>query len=235
MKRRILVAGADSAIFQSIRNCMQSETVDVCYIVSTLDALESILKCEYCLVIISVQSTEAKDMEILRIIRNTQKLPIIALTDKLSTDDKVMLFQTGANAYIEKPIDLAVCIAQTNSLLRLYLEAQEENREYCPLVFGTELIIDPTYRQIIVDGEPLELTCKEFDLLLCLAQHPYQIWSRTQLYRYVWNNDLGLSGDNTVKTHIGNLKKKLSDLKKDYIQNSRGVGYKFVPPSCDIE
>lgn len=77
----------------------------------------------------------------------------------------------------------------------------------------------------------MPLAYKEFELLVCLVKHPCQIWSRTQLYRYVWNDDLGINGDNTVKTHIGNLKKKLTDLGKNYIQNSRGVGYKFVPPA----
>lgn len=60
----------------------------------------------------------------------------------------------------KKPLDLTVCIAQATSLIQLYLEANEENRTYSPLIFGTELIINPTYRQVVVEGEPLALTCK---------------------------------------------------------------------------
>ena len=100
-----------------------------------------------------------------------------------------------------------------------------------PLVFGNELLIDPAYHQVLIDDEPVILTRTEFDLLFCLAQHPCQIWSCTQLYRHVWNDDLGLSGDNTVRAHMGNLREKLEETGKSYVQNSRGIGYKFVPPT----
>lgn len=159
-------------------------------------------------------------------------MPIIVFADRLTTDDRVALFQLGANVCIERPYDLTVCMAQASSLVHLYLEAKEEERNDLPLIFGAELMINTTYRQVIIDGESLDLTRKEFELLVCLAEHPCQIWSRTQLYHYVWEDPLGLDGDNTVRTHIGNLKKKLSVLGKNYIQTSRGVGYKFVPPDC---
>ena len=100
-----------------------------------------------------------------------------------------------------------------------------------PLVFGNELSIDPAYHHVLIDNRPVILTRTEFDLLLCLAQHPCQIWSCAQLHHYVWNDDLGLSGDNTVRAHMGNLRKKLAEAGKDYIQNTRGIGYKFIPPT----
>lgn len=230
MKKQILVVENDQAIYQSFQNWMQSEGIEVSCVLSAAEALESVLKYEYCLVVLSLQFIEASDMELLRMIRNAKRMPIIVLADRLTTPDKVSIFQAGANAYVERPIDFPSCIAQATSLIRLFLEAQGENKACLPLIFGSELLIDTTYRQVIIDGEPLTLTCKEFELLVCLAKHPCQIWSRAQLYRYVWHDDLGINGDNTVKTHIGNLKKKLSDLGKDYIQSSRGVGYRFVPP-----
>lgn len=82
----------------------------------------------------------------------------------------------------------------------------------------------------MINNTPIKLTRTEFDLFFCLAQHPGQVWSRGQLYQQVWADDLGLTGDNIVRTHIGNLRKKLADAGKNYIQNSRGIGYKFVPP-----
>lgn len=214
---------------------MLGENIAVSYAETIADAVESILKQEFCLVIIAIQPSEREDVELLRIIRNSKRMPIIILADKMTTEDKVALFQAGANVCIERPFDLSVCTAQSSSLIRLYTEAKEEDRACLPLTFGSELIIDTTYRQVIVDGEPLELTCKEFELLVCLAKHPCQVWSRAQLCRHVWNDTLGISGDNTVKTHIGNLKKKLAALGKNYIQNSRGVGYRFVPPGDDLK
>lgn len=234
MKSPLLIVEDDLLLCQAIQNHMQSENIDVCVANSIADALDSVLKLEYCLLILSIQAVETGNMELLRMIRSSQKMPIIVLADKMTADDKIVLFRTGVTACVEKPVNIAVFIAQASSLIHLYLEAKGENRAYLPLIFGSELIIDTTYRQVVVDGEPLDLTCKEFELLVCLAKHPCQVWSRAQLYRYVWNDTLGLSGDSTIKTHIGNLKKKLVDKGKDYIQNSRGVGYRFVPPTDDI-
>ncbi len=157
-------------------------------------------------------------------------MPILVITSPLESENKVALFRAGANAYIEKPVDITVCAAQSETLIQLYLDSDIIAKKCYPLTFGTELIISPLYRQVIIDGSPLELTRTEFDLLFCLAQHPGQVWSRNQLYHHVWTDTIGLEGEHTVKTHIGNLKRKLAGLGKNYIQNSRGVGYKFIPP-----
>ena len=148
----------------------------------------------------------------------------------MESSEKIAIFHAGANAYIEKPIDVKVCAAQSATLIQLYLESDCKLEEYHSITFGTELIINPLYRQVIIDGILLKLTRTEFDLFLCLAKHPGQVWSRNQLYHQVWDEDFGSTGDNIVRTHIGNLRKKLAGAGKMYIQNSRGIGYKFVPP-----
>ncbi len=230
MKKRILVIDDDLAVCRSIRETMQDDHTDVCYAMSVAEALDAFAAYDYCLVIVNLRLSEADSMDILRIIRQTKATPILILAEKPTEDEKVAAFRAGANAVLEKPLDILVCVAQANSLIQFYVE-QIEGRTYHPLIFGTELIIDPTYRHVIIDGEPLALTRKEFDLLLCLARHPGQVWSRTQLYSQVWNDDLGISGENAVKSHIGNLRRKLADMGKDYIQTSWGVGYKFVSPT----
>ena len=230
MKKSILVIDDDLNVCWNIKDALLDNTTDVFCVKSVTDAIETFQKREYCLAVIAAHLSRYQDIEVIRTIRNTQKIPIIVLADRLTTMDEVMLFQAGANACIETSVDLAVCAAQAISLIHLYLEAKEKEPSYQPKVFGRELIINTLYRQIIVDGELLDLTRIEYEIFICLAAHPYQIWSPTQLYRYVWNDTLGLTGGNTVRTHIGNIKKKLEKLGKNYIQNSRGVGYKFVPP-----
>ncbi len=233
MKKQILIVENNLVNCQAIQDYMENKGISVCLAKSVADAADLVLEQEYCLAIISIQPSITSDIEMLRMIRHTKKMPIIVLADQLTPSDRITLFQVGATVCAESSINLAVCTAQANSLIRLYLEAKEENRACLPLIFGTELMIDTAYRQVIIDSEPLDLTRKEFELFVCLAKHPYQIWSLTQLYRYVWNDTLGFDGGNTVKTHIGNLKKKLAHKGKNYIQNSRGVGYKFVPPACE--
>ena len=155
----------------------------------------------------------------------------MVLVLRLELSEKIILFHAGANAYLEQPVNIELCVAQAYSLMQLYLDAKIANHKENPLVFGTELIINSIYRHVIIDEEPLELTRIEFDLLFYMVKHPNQIFSRQQLYQQVWGDDLGISGENTIRSHIGNLYKKLADVGKNYIQNTRGVGYKFVPPA----
>nr|WP_243154143.1 winged helix-turn-helix domain-containing protein [Pseudoflavonifractor sp. 60] len=82
----------------------------------------------------------------------------------------------------------------------------------------------------MVDGKPLELSRKEFDLLHCLAAYPGQVFSRGQIYSHIWDDEPTVAVDEAVKSLIKKLRKKLATVDKDYIQNMRGVGYKFVLP-----
>jgi len=210
---------------------MENASTDVCCINSPAVALDSFMKQEYCLVIVDFQLLELDGLEIVHIMREIKRTPIMAITSRLNTDEKVSIFHAGANAYMEKPVDITICVAQAMTLIALYEDSGDKRRKCYPLTFGTELVISPLYRQVIINGTPLDLTRTEFDLLFCLAQHPGQVWSRNQLYHSVWDDTLGLEGGNTVRTHIGNLRKKLADVGKEYIQTARGIGYKFVPPN----
>lgn len=209
---------------------MHNDSTDVNYAMSVKEALDFLLSTEYCMVIMCISLSIDSDAEFLRLMRKTYPIPIIVIAPKLAVTEKVLLFHAGANACFEQPVNTTLCVAQAYSLMQLYLDAKMAKREEHPLVFGTELIINPIYRHIIIDGDPLELTRTEFNLLFHMAKHPNQIFSRQQLYRQVWGDDLGINGENTVRSHIGNLYKKLANVGKNYIQNSRGVGYKFVPP-----
>ena len=231
IKKRILVIGDDLTFFQSAKDFMANSSTEVSYAMSVKEALNFLLTNEYCLVIMCISLDITGDTEILRLIRETYPMPIIVIASKLEISEKIALFHAGANACLEQPVDITLCAAQARSLIQLYLDAKITDRNEHPLVFDTELIINPIYRHVIIDGELLELTRTEFDLLFYMAKHPNQIFSRQQLYRQVWGDDLGINGENTVRSHIGNLYKKLADVGKNYIQNTRGVGYKFVPPA----
>lgn len=218
-------------VFQPVKESMQNDSTDVNYAMSVGKALNILAFKEHHLLIMTIPAVEGHQVEIIRLLRETTPIPIIVFTPKLNVHEKIALFHAGVNACLEQPVDISVCIAQAHSLIRLYANAKKADSQIHPLVFGTELIINPIYRHVIIDGEPLQLTRTEFDLLLYMAKHPNQIFSRQQLYQQVWQDDLGVNGENTVRAHIGNLYKKLAEVGKNYIQNSRGVGYKFVPPA----
>lgn len=128
---------------------------------------------------------------------------------------------------MEKPFDGSVCKAQANALIRLYQSSSKSTTRNL-LIFGSELLIDPHYRQVLADGKQLPLTRKEFDLLYYLASNPGRVFSKELLYHHVWQDDSDIDGNDTVKTHIKTLRKKLGPSGKGYIQNIWGIGYKFT-------
>jgi len=221
---------SDLDLCREIQIAMQDGYTEVICTMSEMSAMDLIAQNECRMVIMGLLPSTDETLKIVRHIRKAKTIPVLMIVNNIEAPDKILLLNAGVNVFLESPFDMAIFAAQANSLIQLYEEAQAENRENQPLVFGTELRIDPIYRQVIIEGKTLDLTRKEYELLLCLATHQCQILSYTQLYQNVWDDTLGLDGDNTVKTHIGNLKKKLAKHGKSFIQNSRGVGYKFVPP-----
>ena len=235
IKRQILLVGNDLSVCNPIQECMQNRNMEVSCIRAISEALDSFINHDYCLAIIDFQRLEVYSLKMLRMMRTAKRTPVLALIDDLTADEKVILLQAGANAYMEKPVDLNICAAQSEALIKLYWDSDDSSKVDKPLVFGTELVIHPLQRQVIVDGKFVDLTRTEFDLLFCMAQHPGRVWSRNQLYSQVWTDDPNASDDNTVRAHIGNLRKKLAITGKIYIQNIRGIGYRFALPTEDMQ
>ena len=147
-----------------------------------------------------------------------------------STQEKLNLFHTGVDVFLEKPVNVDICAAQANKLIKLYLESDENLAKSISLAFGSSLVITPQYRQVLVQGTPIELTRIEFDLLYFMAKYPGQVFSRQELYDYVWDDYYELGGDETVKSHIKALGKKLAGLGQGIIETVWAVGYRFIPP-----
>lgn len=197
---------------------------------TVIDIEDTFERNKYSLIVIYVKETVNRCLQILHHLRKSVLMPIIIIIESPTALEKLSIFHAGANICLEKPIDFNLFAAQVDALFQLYMDTKNCLGKNGALVFGREVIINPIYRYVIIDAKPLEVTRTEFDLLYYMASHPNQIFTRQQLYRQVWGDDLGIGGENTVRAHIGNLYKKLANVGKTYIQNTRGVGYKFVPP-----
>lgn len=231
-KRRFLVVTDDHDIDQSIQHHFSNDQVtEIHNTPSISQALACVMKYSYCLLMIDLQLPSIDKAELVKIFRIAKHMPILALTESLETGEKVALLQAGINAFIEKPIDIELCSAQANALVELYLVPDDKLSRCNPIIYGTSMVITPCYRVVCINGEPLNLTRKEYDLLYYFAKHPKQIFSRGQLYEQVWNEFYELGGDETVKAYIKKLRKKLSVLGTNLIENIRGVGYRFMPPT----
>ncbi len=158
-------------------------------------------------------------------------LPILMLTAKTTELDRVLGLEMGADDYLTKPFSIRELVARVKALLRRaeamgnQPAAEEESAEQ---IQCGELLIDTERRQVSVAANTVELTAKEFDLLLYFARHPGRVYSRVQLLDQVWG--YGHEGyEHTVNSHINRLRSKIEDdpAKPRYVLTVWGVGYKF--------
>ncbi len=154
-----------------------------------------------------------------------QRLPILMLTARGETSDRIRGLDTGADDYLAKPFSPQELVSRIRAVLRRVGESAEPVGQ--AQTFGA-LSIDPSARAVTVDGQAVALTAKEFDLLWFLARHPRQVFSRTQLLDSVWGQEF--YGDaSTVTVHMRRLREKIeTDASQPrYVVTVWGVGYKF--------
>jgi DNA-binding response OmpR family regulator len=161
--------------------------------------------------------------EVLKQIRKSSSVPVIMLTAKGETFDKVLGLELGADDYIVKPFDPKEFIARVKAVTRRAGMQEEENKQ----INYDGLNIDISNYTVTYKGEVVEMPPKEIELLFFLASHPNKVYTREQLLQQVW--DFEFFGDSrTVDVHIKRLRKKLFDQGENWeIKTVWGVGYKF--------
>jgi two-component system, OmpR family, alkaline phosphatase synthesis response regulator PhoP len=155
----------------------------------------------------------------------THMLPIIMLTARVEEADRLIGLELGADDYITKPFSPRELVARVRAVLR----RAEGDREAATVLRAGDLTIDLQRRGVRRNGEPIELTATEFDLLAILAREPGRPFTRTQLLELAY--DVNYAGfDRTVDAHIKNLRRKIEPDPRDpkYVLTIYGVGYKFV-------
>lgn len=227
MKKQVLVVDDDLNICREIKNALQNETTDVQYTLPAEKILPEYMRQPFCIVIMDVSLTNINGIALLENMRLAKPIPILVLSPVSNTADRIKLLQAGATTVLEKPCDIEECLANAQSLMNVYLHSNFAEQGYYTLAFEMELIIDPACRRVILKGKQLELTRREFDLLYYLASRSGQVLSREQIYNAVWQNEADYNVDESVKSCIKTLRKKLMSPNWDYIQNVRGVGYRF--------
>lgn len=229
MKKKVLIIDEDLNTCEEIKYSLQSQTTDVYYALSTKEGFEYFAKHRFCLVIMDIQLSETDGLSLLERLRKMNPMPILVLSSKNSSEDRIEALRAGATGYMAKPYELEECLAHAQSLIQLYADIGSISDRRYTLAFGMDLVIDPTLHQATLKDQPLDLTRKEFDLLFCLAEHAGQVLSREQLYSYVWNQTVQYNIDELVKAHIKALRRKLTPVGKEYIKNVWGIGYRFSP------
>jgi two-component system response regulator ResD len=165
-------------------------------------------------------------LEVMRELHENRPTRVILLTAKGEASDRIAGLQRGADDYVVKPFSPAELVARIDAVLR---RAEPEPERERPIVFD-DLEIDPAARTVLVRGEPVQLTVREFDLLLFLVRHPGQAFSRDHLMDVIWDYSF-YTDTSTVTVHMRRLRAKVEQDPSEprWLQTVWGVGYRFQP------
>jgi DNA-binding response OmpR family regulator len=179
------------------------------------------------LVVLDLSLPGMSGLDVLRRVRSgdgtTASLPIIVLSGRSGETDRIVGLDLGADDYVVKPFSPGELAARVRSVLR---RSGNGTASVSPTA---GLWIDEPSREAMLDGQPIELTAKEFDLLAFLARRPRQVFTRTQLLARVWGSGKGWQGEATVTEHVRRLRQKIGtyDDGSPIVQTVRGVGYRI--------
>jgi len=185
-------------------------------------AYERIIQEGYDLILLDVMLPDMDGMEICKKVREVSDVPIIMLTARDEIKDKVEGLDLGANDYMTKPFDSEELLARIRGILRR--RSENRSREENHYVVG-DMILYPERYEVKVGGEPVELTHKEYELLMYLVENRNHVLTRDQILQQVWGYDY-IGNTNVVDVYISYLRTKIDDrFNKKYIHTKRGVGY----------
>jgi DNA-binding response OmpR family regulator len=230
MPRRVLVIEDNRDIASLVRlnlRDLPTET-DVAY--NGREGLAMARQGKYNLVILDLMLPDLDGIEICRVLRKDKShLPILMLTSRSAEVDRVLGLETGADDYLTKPFSIRELVARVKAIFRRMDVMGEDSKASEVLIQSNGLEIDCEKHEVTLDGDPVSLTSKEFDLLLHFARHPGRVYRREQLLDQVWG--YGYEGyEHTVNSHINRLRTKIerNPTKPVYILTVWGVGYKFA-------
>lgn len=192
------------------------------------EALELAKRTSPALIILDIMLPDIDGWEVCREIRRSSDVPIIMLTAREGDEDKIVGLEIGADDYVTKPFVPRELVARVKAILRRTSRASTPVETNGDRLVFRDMTIDPGKRQVQLEGQPITLRAKEFDLLLELARRPGFVFPREKLLQDVWGYEFfGDSG--TIDVHVRRLRAKLNDDSSNprFIETVWGVGYRF--------
>ena len=238
MRKSVLIVEDDQDIAHLVALHLQDIDCEVETVADGKAGLERAQDGEHDLIILDLMLPGIDGLEICRRVRShSDYTPILMLTARTSEFDRVLGLELGADDYLTKPFSVLELVARVKALFRRMeaMGSQEILAEQAPIRLA-DLAIEPDKRSVEVRGEAVQLTAKEFDLLLHFARYPGRVFTRAQLLDQVWG--YGHDGyEHTVNSHINRLRSKIEQdpAQPRYILTVWGIGYRFSEPSVTGE
>ncbi|MBQ8002797.1 MAG: response regulator transcription factor [Clostridia bacterium] len=220
---RIMIVDDDANICELVRLYLEKEGYETTICLDGEKALAEFKRCQPDLAILDIMMPKVDGITVCREIRKTSDMPVIMLTAKGETFDKVLGLELGADDYIVKPFEGKELVARVKAVLRRYLKDEDDVK----IIEYKDLTINLSNYELTVGGNVLETPPKELELLYFLASHPNRVFTREQLLEDVWGFDY--YGDSrTIDVHVKRLREKLEGFEDAWeLRTVWGVGYKF--------
>ncbi len=222
-KTKILIVDDDRHIAELISLYLNKEGYETKEVHSGKKAVEEFKSFSPFLVLLDLMLPEIDGYQVCGEIRKISQVPVIMLTAKGETFDKVLGLELGADDYIVKPFDPKELVARVKAVLRRYTKKDEDGQKQ---IVVPNMTVNPSTYTVTYHGKTLELPPKEFELLYFFVQHPNQVFTRDHLLDKIWGYEF--AGDTrTVDVHIKRLREKMTHEDIWSIKTVWGVGYKF--------
>jgi len=229
MSKKVLVVDDEKLIVKGIRFSLEQDGMEVDCAYDGQEALDLAEKNRYDMVLLDVMLPKVDGFEVCRRIRDFSDTPIIMLTAKGDDMDKILGLEYGADDYITKPFNILEVKARIKAIMRRSA-GSEKKGDGGIIIESGDLRIDKNSRRLYVKDKEINLTSREFDMLLILVTNPDKVFSRETLLEALWGADY--PGDaRTVDVHVRRLREKMEENPGEprYIQTKWGVGYFFKP------
>lgn len=223
----VLVAEDDPEIRTALVRILSYEGYEVVAVNDGAAALEAVVEQEVDLMVLDVMMPFVDGLDVCRKVRSKgDRTPILMLTARHETQDRVAGLDAGADDYLAKPFELDELLARLRALLRRVAESDDE----APMQVG-ELRLDPRRHEVVRDGERIELTRTEFEILHLLMRNEGLVLERAVMYDRIWGYDFG-SSSRSLDVHVGYLRRKLEDGDRPrMVETVRGVGFVIRDPA----
>ena len=223
--KKILVVDDEPLIVKGLKFALEQDGYQIFVAYNGEDAIKTFLENQIDLVLLDVMLPGISGTEVCKKIRANSLVPIIMLTAKAEDEDKLCGLGCGADDYMTKPFNMLELKARMKNFL---LRADQYKSSKSADILVKQMAIDRAKRTVVLDGRTIELTAKEFDILVLLTTNPGKVYRREDLLELIWHD---YSGDiRTVDVHIRRLRKKVekNQDKPEYIYTKWGVGYYFA-------
>ena len=228
-KRTVLLVEDEASIAEPLAEAIGREGFETRVAGTAAESLALAAEIEPDLVLLDVMLPDGSGFDVCRELRQRSRVPIIMLTARGEEADRIVGLELGADDYVVKPFSAREVIARIRAVLRR-TEAPSGRDDTRPIEIG-ELRLDPAKREVTKDGQALELSRKEYELLALLMQNAGTVVTRQQALEDVWDTTW-FGSTKTLDVHVSGLRRKLGDDSSEprFLHTVRGVGFRFAAP-----